>query len=456
MSEGNSYLGSLLNLGASAVKYASDTFASYVSDSPDLAVVDPDGKNSEVVDNLDANDRRQSFFVTSNFGKYIGMDITSLLSVPIWIMEPFTVTQKMAEVMEYSELLDTAADCEDPVKRHMYTVAFFISAFGCVERTFKPFNPILGETFEFIEEGKYSFFSEQVSHHPPIAAGHASSEGWTYDIVSAPSTKFLGNSVEVYPIGRTRVKLKRAGETYTVVPPSVKANNIVVGSSWIDVFGTLLVRCIETGMYSEIEFTPCGWFGVGRYEFSGFVRDKDGKPAVCISGMWNSHADAVLCDEEGEPLPGEEPVRLWTCAPKPEKTKYNFTEFAMRLNTVPEGAPEPLKSDSRRRPDRAFLVKGDASAAGEHKHRLEERQRAEKRERTRRGDDWQPRWFVPVPAEEMVSFEGECSIDRLGHWAPRMEFFAEQEQRPSVAMDEVDGKDFCPWQYPELPEGEVQ
>jgi hypothetical protein len=41
----------------------------------------------------------------------------------------------------------------------------------------------------------------QVSHHPPIGAGHGETELWTYDLVSAPKTKFLGNSVEVYPIG---------------------------------------------------------------------------------------------------------------------------------------------------------------------------------------------------------------------------------------------------------------
>ena len=41
----------------------------------------------------------------------------------------------------------------------------------------------------------------QVSHHPPIAAAHAENERWVYDIVSAPTTKFLGNSVDIYPVG---------------------------------------------------------------------------------------------------------------------------------------------------------------------------------------------------------------------------------------------------------------
>jgi Oxysterol-binding protein len=44
----------------------------------------------------------------------------------------------------------------------------------------------------------------QVSHHPPIGAAHAENDNWTYDIVSAPSTKFLGNSVEIYPVGAAR------------------------------------------------------------------------------------------------------------------------------------------------------------------------------------------------------------------------------------------------------------
>ena len=42
----------------------------------------------------------------------------------------------------------------------------------------------------------------QVSHHPPICAAHAENGQFVYDIVSAPTTRFLGNSLEVYPYGR--------------------------------------------------------------------------------------------------------------------------------------------------------------------------------------------------------------------------------------------------------------
>ena len=45
----------------------------------------------------------------------------------------------------------------------------------------------------------------QVSHHPPICAAHAENVHFKYDLVSAPTTKFLGNSLEVYPYGKRGV-----------------------------------------------------------------------------------------------------------------------------------------------------------------------------------------------------------------------------------------------------------
>jgi len=454
----SSYTSYFYNLGASALQYGYDTVASYVNyDGGDLDVIDPNAQGAENVTQIDENDQRQSYFMSTNFSKYIGMDVMSLMSVPVWIMEPMSVTQRLAEIMEYTDILDKAADCQDPMLRHAYITAYLVTPYGCVERTYKPFNPILGETFEYSEEDKYRFFAEQVSHHPPISAAHAFNDKWDYDIVSAPKTKFLGNSVEVYPISRTRIHLKEAGETYGVVPAHVKAHNIVVGRSWIDVFGPMEVHCAETGTRAEITFTPCGWFGSGRYTLSGHVIDKDGTKVMAVSGKWNSHVDAVRCGPDGEPSEGVEPLRLWTCSPKPENTDgYSFTDFAHKLNTVPSGAPTPLMSDSRRRLDRSALAAGDSVVAQEQKHALEERQRAEKRERTKRGDAWTPRWFETVPEAERTSFPWEVTDEEMDHWRHKPEAFTDQDKRsPCASNSAVDGKEFCPWQYPELPTGEA-
>lgn len=64
--------------------------------------------------------KRQIAF--TNYKDYIGMDITSLVTLPVWIMEPYTILQKVAEIMEYTELLDKAASTEDPYERSVYII----------------------------------------------------------------------------------------------------------------------------------------------------------------------------------------------------------------------------------------------------------------------------------------------------------------------------------------------
>ena len=52
-----------------------------------------------------------------SYRDYIGMDITSLVTLPVFIMEPFTILQRMAEIMEYNTHLDTASTTEDQYDR---------------------------------------------------------------------------------------------------------------------------------------------------------------------------------------------------------------------------------------------------------------------------------------------------------------------------------------------------
>ena len=60
------------------------------------------------------------------------------------------MTQRLTEELEYSDLLDRAACCENSLERICYVAAFSISAYASTAlRTGKPFNPLLGETYEF-------------------------------------------------------------------------------------------------------------------------------------------------------------------------------------------------------------------------------------------------------------------------------------------------------------------
>lgn len=66
-------------------------------------------------------------------------------------------------MMDYEQLLVKAAkpeNCNDSIKRLMYVSAFAIAQYKCSDKRLnKPFNPILGETFELLTD-KFKYFSE--------------------------------------------------------------------------------------------------------------------------------------------------------------------------------------------------------------------------------------------------------------------------------------------------------
>ena len=59
-----------------------------------------DGKNHQ-------EDRKAMWATLKNM---IGADVMSVFSVPVFIMEPMSTLQKMAEILQYQHLLDEAAD----------------------------------------------------------------------------------------------------------------------------------------------------------------------------------------------------------------------------------------------------------------------------------------------------------------------------------------------------------
>ncbi|KAJ3325533.1 Oxysterol-binding protein, partial [Gonapodya sp. JEL0774] len=82
---------------------------------------------------------------------------------------PLSLLQSIAEEFEYADLLDKAAHMEDPVDRIAFVAAFAVSGYAHTRNRCgrKPFNPLLGETYELIRADKgFRFIAEKVVHHP--------------------------------------------------------------------------------------------------------------------------------------------------------------------------------------------------------------------------------------------------------------------------------------------------
>ncbi len=70
--------------------------------------------------------------------------------------------------------------------------------------------------------------------------------------------------------GRSRIKLRKTGEVFSLVPPNSTAHNVIVGSTWVDCHGNFSLANVTTGAKCSLYFTPCGWFSDGRYQVDLF------------------------------------------------------------------------------------------------------------------------------------------------------------------------------------------
>ncbi|XP_067355458.1 oxysterol-binding protein 1 isoform X2 [Channa argus] len=327
----------------------------------------------------------------------IGKEL-SKIPMPVNFNEPLSMLQRLSEDLEYHELLDKAAKCQSSLEQMCYVAAFTVSSYSTtVHRTGKPFNPLLGETFELdrLRESGYRSLCEQVSHHPPAAAHHAISEkGWTLRQEITLASKFRGKYLSIMPLGSIQCIFDKSKNHYTWKKVTTTVHNIIVGKLWIDQSGEIDVVNHKTGDRCHLKFAPYSYFSrdVPR-KVTGVVTDKDGKAHYVLSGTWDEKMEfsRVMQSSKGENgTEGKQRTvyqtlrakEIWKKNPLPEgaENMYFFSSLALTLNEPEEGV---APTDSRRRPDQRLMEEGHWDEANAEKQRLEEKQRTVRRERER-------------------------------------------------------------------------
>ena len=136
----------------------------------DLILLEQRKRRTEIQPKLNNSSFKVLFSILKNA---IGKDLTRMPFPATFFSEPISFLQRHTEFLEYSSLLDKAAQCSDSLEQMTLVAAFSVSIFNMhCDRITKPFNPLLNETFEFDrrEDFKWRAFSEQISHHPPKLA----------------------------------------------------------------------------------------------------------------------------------------------------------------------------------------------------------------------------------------------------------------------------------------------
>jgi hypothetical protein len=359
------------------------------------------------------------------FRKNVGKDF-STISMPVTTNEPTSALQRLAEQFEYSELLDAAVSASSETgERLVYMAAFAVSCFSNMrvkERAIrKPFNPMLGETFELVREDKgFRLIAEKVVHRPVTMAIQAESQHWTFIQSPIPVQKFWGKSAELNTDGRARVFLHASGEHYSWTMATSFLRNVIAGEKYVEPVGTMTIISEATGAKAVCTFKAGGMFAGRSEDVSVQVFDHGGSVLPCgAQGKWTTDLQLT---SNGQPT-GKTVWRVGELVDKPTQ-HYGFTTFAASMNQVtPIESNRLPPTDSRLRPDQKAHEDGELDRAEGLKARLEERQRARRRVMEEHGEDWVPRWFVKAGPEE-ASALGDEEVWRLrggkeGYWECR-------------------------------------
>lgn len=333
--------------------------------------------------------------------KNVGKDL-STIAMPVSANEPISLLQRSAEQLEYSSLLDKATASRSSSERLLLISAFAVATLSSArvkERAIrKPFNPMLGETFELVREDKgFRLLAEKVSHRPVRMACQAESEHWTLTQSPAPTQKFWGKSAELLTEGHVRIVLHRSGERFSWVPATSFLRNIIAGEKYVEPVGSMSISNESTGEKATVTFKAKGMFS-GRME-DVIVQTYDSSGDELPLGLVGKWTSSLTITENGTPRKTDP---IWTAddlVPDAAK-RYGFTMFAASLNEItPNEQGKIPPTDSRLRPDQRAVEEGDFDKAEELKQKLEEAQRRRRKAMEDEGEEWQPKWFERVDSE---------------------------------------------------------
>lgn len=324
-----------------------------------------------------------------NFVKDMVKSMTSKKgSMPLEYNEPISMLQKQCEKFHYIDLLQKAS--ESSVSSEMKIV--YIIGFVCGElsqylgRFLKPFNPILGETFEYFDnEKKYRFFSEQVSHNPPISAYVCESNEFVYfgDTRFKTSFKIMKGGMELSFTNKTHILFKTTDDSYVFTRPKAFASGFMNGKPKYDFEGKMeIVNVKNKKIRAEVSFhedksEKAKSSTSVTYKPSNIIDGTvyNGSEAVYkISGSWKDkvyYAEGKNPSQKKEVFSlDKEPFHLNTLE------NYVLPSYTLNYNYIDDELKKVIPyTDSRNRPDQREYENGNIEKAREMKNKIESNQR---------------------------------------------------------------------------------
>lgn len=313
--------------------------------------------------------RRAIWDFIKNIGASVfeGKDLVSV-SLPVYIFEPRSFLERLTDNWVYlPHFLSLASEAQDPVERLEYVIALVISGLHNTCTAAKPFNPILGETYEATYENGTQVMCEQTSHHPPVSHWEVigPNSSYRYTGYGGWAASFRGNAVKGQFIGPNKIEFYQGLQGCVEFDlPYFFLRGVMWGDRVMEYAGDITFVDKANNLKCTVIFNPDekGFFKsfFSRQKsptdtIKGEIVNGEGKVVSTLFGSWLRQVESTDCS-------GNKKV-LW--------------ELSKLSPMVARPVDNPLPSDCRYREDLQALKAGDIEGAQRWKVKLEEKQRAE-------------------------------------------------------------------------------
>eukprot|EP01017_Pseudomicrothorax_dubius_P034450 TRINITY_DN4722_c0_g1_i1.p1 TRINITY_DN4722_c0_g1~~TRINITY_DN4722_c0_g1_i1.p1 ORF type:complete len:695 (+),score=157.69 TRINITY_DN4722_c0_g1_i1:65-2149(+) len=288
-----------------------------------------------------------------------GKNVVSI-SLPVRIFEPRSTLERLCDGWAFAPIyLTRAAQSDSPLERMKNVAAFAISGLYNQCKQLKPFNPILGETYQAYWPDGSEVFIEHTSHHPPVSNFMMIdfNKRWKMTGYYEYKGALRGNSI----VGRQEgpnVVTFNDGSSIKFNCPNVRLSGFLYGDRIIQPFGDISFEDKKNDICLKLTF----------YEGSGFF-SQNLHPSDYFEGNITkiSAPDEILSRAKGSFV---EYIEF-------DGKRYWDLEKIDPMVDIKTN--DPLPSDCRFREDLIYLAKRDLVKAQEHKIRLEVIQRADRK-----------------------------------------------------------------------------
>ena len=347
---------------------------------------------------------------------------TKQRTLPVYFNEPISFLQKDCEKFYYSGLLSKAASQPTTAEKMLQLSAFIIGEISFNSgRILKPFMPLIGETFEYIDnERHYRYFSEQVSRRPQhISAFIAEGDKWKMygDNRNTNSFKFLKGCMELEFGSKVHVELldeeKDEWEAFVFNKPTTQMKGIITKTIHYDFTGSVKINSVknkdcvcEITFIEEKKDSPIGLF-------EGKITE-NGNVVYLLGGNWKKEVYYTDKDGNGKNILLEI---------KKEKffdndfDNYVMPEYTCNFNEINDDLKNILPiCDSRFRPDQREYEIGNIDKAQEIKAKLEEKQVKRQEKFDNVNYEYKPHYFSNEYSDDSGDF---VYLYLGGYWEDR-------------------------------------